>query len=257
MAWWPFAGRAFLDPDDEAWQIESWRWFLDRFGGVHDIMQSKLVLPTREFFPPTDQAGHGRAEHIFQHVKRLARMPDWPCQLIEQPRRAELRVADLGALKPVRSQPAGTFGFVGNEAVISYEPSAIDNPGQLIATLAHELAHYRLANLRENAPGGEELHEFTTDLMTVYLGFGVFGASAAFNFSQYQDTMSQGWQWSRHGYLSQRAWLFALAIFLALTGKPFEQLRSYLKPHLMTDLSKAVGYVGRNRIAERITSSAA
>src|SRR5258707_10034352 len=124
MAWWPFGERAFLDPDDEVWQIESWRWFLGEFGGLSDLKQSHLIVPTRESFPPSDQTGRERAEHIFQCVNRLARMPDWPCRLIEQPRRAELRVADVGSLKPIRSQPAGTFGFVDNEAVISYEPSA-------------------------------------------------------------------------------------------------------------------------------------
>lgn len=252
MTWWPFGKRTFLDPDDEVWQIETWRWFLVQFGGLPDLEQSQLVLPTREFFSPTDRTGHERAEHIFLCVKRLARMSDWPCRLIEQPRRAELRVADVGTLKPIRSQPAGTFGFVGNEAVVSYEPSAVDDPGQLIATLAHELAHYRLAELRAGAPGGEELHEFTTDLMTVYLGFGVFGAAASFNFSQHQDTMSQGWQWSRHGYLSQRAWIFALAIFLALTGKSPEPLGKFLKSHLMSDLTEAVRYSARNRISQRI-----
>jgi hypothetical protein len=67
--------------------------------------------------------------------------------------------------------------------------------------------------------------------------------------------MSQGWQWSRQGYLSQRAWIFALAIFLELTGKSREMLKNYLKPHLISDLTTAVRYVGRNRIAEKIVGT--
>ena len=242
---WPFGNRTFLDADVEAWQRETWQWFLATFGGIADLKKSKLVLPTREFFPSTDKQGHERAEYIFECIKHLARMPEWPCRLVAQPRRAELSVGDLAALKPITHAPSGTFGFEGNEVVITYQPADIDNPGMLIATLVHELAHYLLLRWRKEVPGGEEVHELTTDLLTVYMGFGVFGASCAFNFNQFQGVMSQGWQWARRGYLDERTWAFALAVFLGLREESVDLVQPYLKSYLFDEVKDAHRYLRR------------
>jgi hypothetical protein len=51
--------------------------------------------------------------------------------------------------------------------------------------------------------------------------------------------MSQGWSWSRLGYLEQRNWCFALAVLLALRKQASTEARPFLKPHLLVDLGKA------------------
>jgi len=254
MGLWPFGGGSYLDADDEAWQIETWRWFLKEYGDLAHLRRTPLVTPTRAFFPPTELSGEGRAEHIFGCVKRLAGMEDWHCRLIAQPARAELRVGDVTALKPISHPPAGTFSFDGNEAVISYQPADVADPLKLIATFSHELAHYRLANLRREIPGGEEVHEYATDLMTVYLGFGLFQANSAFNYGQHQDVMSQGWQYSRMGYLGERALVFALAVFLELKGQKSDDAGPFLKRHLFSELGKARRYLDRRGILASMLS---
>lgn len=222
-------------------------WLLRGFGGLSELKQAPLVLPTRRFFPPTEAKGHARAEHIFGCVMEHARMAGWSCRLVAQEPRPELRVGDVTALKVDSNHaPAGTFGFSGNEVVITYDPGAVDDPMKLVATLSHELAHFKLSAIAEDPPGGPDAHELVTDLTAVYLGFGVFGANSAFNFNQHQDVMSQGWSWSRQGYLSEREWAFALAIFLELKTEPAEQLKPYLKNHLMTDLKSAIRYMRKH-----------
>ncbi|HEX4860104.1 MAG TPA: hypothetical protein VFV07_02630, partial [Rhizomicrobium sp.] len=196
-----FGGGTYLDEEDEAWQIETWAWFLKEFGGI-DMLKRRaaLVTPTKHFFPPADREGEARVAHVFDCVKRLAGMSDWHCRLIAQPRSAEMTLAPLAALKPIKWAPAGTFAFDGNEATISYDPANSGDPFALVTVFIHELAHYLLASHVDNAPGGEAVHEYTTDLMTVYLGFGLFGANSAFNFSQFRGVHSQGWRTSRLGY---------------------------------------------------------
>lgn len=235
-----FWGGTYLDADDEAWQVETWAWFLKEFGGVDALRRrAALVTPTAKFFPATGQDGEARVAHIFDCVKRLAGMADWHCRLIAQPRSAELSLAPLAALKPIKRAPAGTFAFDGNEATISYDPANEGDPFTLITVFIHELAHYLLASHVDNAPGGKEVHEYTTDLMTVYLGFGVFGANSAFNFSQFTGVRSQGWRTSRLGYLGERAWVFALAVFLELRGQDLDEVKPFLKNHLFVELRKA------------------
>jgi hypothetical protein len=217
------------------------------FGGLERLKHLPLVKPTREFFPPTQASGEARAEHIFLCVKKLAGMADWPCKLLAQPERPRTRLAELAVLKSDKGGlPLGTFSVAGGEATITYDPASVNEPAVLVATFVHELAHYLLATIRGDVPGGEEMHEYATDLMTAFLGFGAFGANRAFNFSQHGDAFSQGWQWSRQGYLRERDWSFALAVFLNLRGEEPVTLKELLKPHLYSDMKEAGRYLAKN-----------
>ncbi|NEX92402.1 hypothetical protein [Caulobacter sp. 17J65-9] len=238
--------KSYLDPEVEAWQLDVWRWLLERLGGLSDLRSRPLVVPTRAFFPPTEATGHARAEHVFASVKRHAGLADWPCRLEAQPERPKARVSEFLTLTPLKGHaPAGTFGPEGNEVLITYDPGAVDDPHALVATLAHELAHYLLATLPDGPPGGKDAEEFATDLTTVYLGFGLFGANCAFRYQQHQDFMSQGWSWSRQGYLTEREWAFALAAFFRVRDEPVEAAKAWLRPHLFAELKKAAASLDR------------
>ena len=242
-----FARRRFLEPEMESWQLDAWKSLLTHFGGVERLERSPLVVATRAFFPPTEATGHERARHVFNCVKTQAGMTDWPCNLLAQPGGPEAQVGEFAILRFTEGKtPLGTFAVDDDVPTITYDPASIDSPAVLVATLIHELAHYRLLPVRHRVPGGEEMHEFATDLMTAFLGFGLFGANQAFTFSQHGDSISKGWQWSRKGYLRERDWAFALAVFLDLRGQSPETLKGLLKPHLYADLKTAARYLVRN-----------
>jgi len=247
MAIWPFGrSKTFLNSDDEAWQLAVWGWLLARFG-ENRLRRAPLVTATRNFFPPTNASGHARAEHIFACVQKLTELSDWPCDLIALPERPNTRVAKLGRVSiDSGHMPLGTFERKNNIAVISYDPGTIDNPAVLVATLVHELAHYLLHSVPDHPPGEQLMEEFATDLATVYLGFGLFGANQAFNFSQHRDVYSQGWSTSGQGYLRERDWAFALAVFCSLRGEKISSLKQWLKPYLYTDARNAAHYLAKN-----------
>lgn len=203
-----------------------------------------MVDTTPEFFPATEATGHERALHIFSCVKTLAGMNDWPCALVPQAERINPRVGEFAILKIKKGDlPVGTFSISRGEATITYDPAAVATPARLVATFAHELSHYMLHSVSGEIPGGEEMHEFATDLMTVFLGFGLFTANQAFNFRQHGDAFSQGWQTSGLGYLRERDWAFALAIFCNLRDEPVSRLKGKLKPHLYADSKAAARYL--------------
>lgn len=241
MGWSLFKSKAFLDPEDEAWHLEAWAWLLRNWGGAEDLRRSPLVTPTPEYFPSSKAVGHARAAHFFDLIKRHAKMEGWDCRLEPQPEKPNPQVSRFVILQPASgSNPSGTFGATSEGVLITYDPAVVKTPTILVATLAHELAHYRLAYVREDPPGGREMEEYATDLATVYLGFGFFGANSAFNFRQHQSVSSQGWSWSRQGYLSERDWAFALAVFFRLTGRNAVEAKEWLKPHLYSDFQKAL-----------------
>ncbi|HEX4292873.1 MAG TPA: hypothetical protein VHZ29_01930 [Rhizomicrobium sp.] len=211
------------------------------------MRHAPLVTATREFFPPSEAKGHDRAEHIFRTVQSLAGMSDWPCDLEAQASRPGTRVSELGTVKITRGHmPLGTFSVSGNRALITYDPGSIDKPASLVGTLSHELSHYLLRSTHDESPGGELMHEFATDLTTVYLGFGLFRANEAFNFSQFGGGGIQGWSTSGAGYLRERDWAFALAVFCALRGEDVATLKQWLKPYLYKDTQNAARYLAKN-----------
>jgi hypothetical protein len=236
---WPFKPKSILEPEDEAWHLETWQWMLARWGGIEDLKRSPFVTPTREFFPASDATGHARAEVAFERVKAHAKMASWSCRLVAQPRKPELRVSDRIALTPVDWSPAGTFGSDGSEVMITYDPGLLNDPWGLVATLAHELAHYRMHSGKLDPPGGEEMEEFATDLAVVYLGFGLFGANTAFRFTGRSD----GWSWRQQGYLRREDWIFALAVFFALRGEPVGMAQKFMPSELFGLLGKAGRYL--------------
>jgi hypothetical protein len=145
--------------------------------------------------------------------------------------------------------PNGTFRIEGGEAVISYAPDLIDDPMNLVATLAHEMAHYLLA--AESDLVEDETHELMTDLTVAYVGLGVFGANSAFSFEQHGDAFSQGWRSRSSGYLSPRSWAFALAVFGELRGGD-GGMADYLKPEVEGARRQAVKYLRKrpDRLAD-------
>ena len=242
-----FRRRHFLDADDDAWHLETWLWLLKNHDGISKLKARRLITATREFFPPTSARGHERAVHIFDCVKRHAGMSEWPCSLEPQPERPASRVAELGVVKSDKGRlPLGSYGLDGNAVVITYDPALVDDPTALVATLAHELSHYLIDATPGMPPGGQAMHEYATDLTVVFLGFGVFAANRAFNFTQHRDVYSQGWKTSGQGYLRERDWAFALAVFCVLRDEPTEQLRALLKRHIFSDVQEAGRFFRRN-----------
>jgi hypothetical protein len=128
--------------------------------------------------------------------------------------------------------------------IIAYSEELAEQPRLLIATFAHELAHYLLATIRKPIPGGNELHELATELTAAYAGFGLFRANAAFRFEQHQDAYGQGWSAGRSGYLSEPTWAFAIALFAAL--KEIEIPDGELKDSVAGLTRRAIKYLKRN-----------
>jgi hypothetical protein len=237
--------RTFLDRDLESWMIDAYAWLMRGLGGTGRIAATTLAVPSKDFFPPTEAKGHERGRHIFDCVRSAMGMDDWYVSL--EPFKRPPRAARVGEFWHVQggAQPQGTFQWDGNRVIIRYADDLIDQPHQLVATFAHELSHYLVGSVSEQMPGGEEAHELLTDLCVAYAGFGIFGANAAFSFSQHGDAFSQGWQSQRSGYLSERSWAFALAIFLSLRGLPPDAADRWLKDGLVRQVRDANRYLAK------------
>jgi hypothetical protein len=71
-----------------------------------------------------------------------------------------------------------------------------------VATIAHELGHVILLGRGLMSPKTSD-HEPMTDLLSVFLGLGIFNANSANRFKHYQDERRSGWSMQRLGYLTE------------------------------------------------------
>lgn len=248
-----FGARLPIDEDELEFQLATFKWIGREFG----TGPGELVLPTKENFPPSPNRGHERVADLFGHVKRAAGMEDWPCELRAG---AGERPAHVGTGLLLRhegaSLPCGTFEVTDSggakTVVITYSPTLADEPTALIATFAHELAHYLMSTAGSDPPGGWELHELHTDLLAVWLGFGLFLANSARSFAQFQSAGEMGWSARTQGYLSEGALVTAVALAERLGGRDPLAAAPYLKDYLEKDLRRAV-----KALAKRVPDAAA
>ena len=172
------------------------------------------------------------AEAVFARVRGYAGMAEWPCELQVQEADPNPVVAPTLLVKNSPSAPAGTFRDTESGTRITYHPDRVNDPMSLVATFAHELAHYRTVGFSEPPPDGWGVWEHATDLAAVFLGFGLFLANSRFNFSQFSDGQTMGWQWQQQGYLSEPEILHMHAIRCVLLGTPERDTLGRLKPAL-------------------------
>ena len=248
-----FKARPVLNEEDKSFQHECFKWLLRNIGGDEFYKNTHLVLPTKEYFPSVVASEEEAVVETFNKVKSYAGMESWNCKLEAQDEDPSVLVAPTVALQGVESSPLGTFNVgPGDEVTISYNPVLIGNPTSLVATFAHELAHYLTATIEEDPPGGWDNWEFATDICSVFLGFGIFAANSAVSFRQYTDIDSQGWHFSRSGYLTEAEYSYALGLFMELKECDIQLAYPYCDPNIKVFLKKSIREIRDSNIVSEL-----
>ncbi len=172
---WLFAPSCPCDPMAKRWVEDRLRWLSRQFG-LHILLERPVILPTDEFFPDPYDGSQEAVRRMFHRVCGYMEVDpdDVEVQLFTDRTPGSVAAIDLS-----RGFAAGTWqGGEGawSKGVVRIERSALDRPGDLVGTMAHELAHQRLLGERR-ADGNAFDNELLTDLTAVYHGFGVFLAN--------------------------------------------------------------------------------
>jgi hypothetical protein len=232
---WPFRRKPIVDVDTASWHLENFTWLIEEFG-PSTFAKTQLVLPRPGYFKAEGTRDHNFAVRIFDQVKAYCGMSEWEVDLVVDDNPLAVRTEISRAMVKPQKHALGTFGVAGNRVQISYVPELVQRPDQLIATFAHELAHYLLATARSEPPCADDEKEFLTDLAAVFLGFGVFLANARFNF----EGLMHGWRMARSGYLPEADLIFALGLFIEAKGADPDLALGCLKPYLATMLRRTM-----------------
>ena len=238
---WPFKPKPILEPEAAEWHIRNFCWLLRNLRHTPMFEATELVLPKPGVFKTGETEGHAKASAIFGQVKTYAGMSDWPVRLVSDVKVYEPHGDLVQATS--RNTPLGLFMRDHAGGVqIAYAPRLLKEPVALIATFAHELAHYVVHSIEDTLPCDPSEEEFLTDQTACFLGFGVFLANSAFQFEQWRDAGAgtQGWRTRHNGYLSERDLIFDLALFLAVKDLRAADAQMVLKPHLADLLKTAM-----------------
>jgi hypothetical protein len=226
-----FAPKCPVNDRERAWVNKSVEWFRGQFGD--SPLAAPTILPTREFFPPPAPARDADVRALVRRVADyMAVRPAVTVEFASEIERVEwirrLQRKTPGA--PVaEAGHAGEYCRTGRHGrhVVMIDRASFGRPAQLIAVIAHELGHVRLLGERHSKRNRTD-QEALTDLVTVYLGMGIFTANAAIG---------------RNGYLTEQGFGYGLAVWARLRGEPDPPWQEYLDRGPRAHLKQSLRYL--------------
>jgi hypothetical protein len=214
--------RLPITEDDRQW-VDHGFLRLEKLLGRERMLQARVILPSAEHFPDFYDKTPATAKVLFERVCAYMNV---------EPGNVEFAVfrdetEELREILPYwRNQGGGCAGLYthndnpqdgaeksqGRRMNVAVRSTQLHDPLTLVATLAHELGHVILLGGGLMDPKTPD-HEPITDLLTVFLGMGIFTANSSARFLQFQDERRQGWSMQRLGYLPEEVFGYALAKF--------------------------------------------
>jgi hypothetical protein len=221
---------------EQDWIETSLDWLLAEFG--RSRLHGTVLLPTDDFFPGVYRGTRADIRTVLGILcAHLAIDPD----RIELEHYSGDVEPGLSAHVPLSSRSRGAAGhhrMRDGRSVIGVKDEQAETPMALVATIGHELL---LADGRISADRRD--HEPLTDLLTVFVGLGVFAANSAFEFSQDRNS----YRTSRLGYLTEPMFGYALARYAWLRGEPDPPWARHLDTNPRAFLKQGLRYLAQNR----------
>lgn len=242
--WWKPPTLPVTQKDKE-WVEQSFVWFIEQFG-MEYARATVMLLPTAQFFPDAYQGTTQCAQMLLARICAYMQVDPATVKLDIYDDHIDDLTKILPLLASPRHGPAGVYFQPRTDDelhLIGIETKQLQDPVVLTATLAHEVGHVIL--LGDGRIERDPYHELLTDLLTVFCGFGIFSANCARMFKQYQEGAYHGWQYGRHGYLSQQVYGYSLACWSHIHNDLKPSWARYLTINVKADLQTSLKYLRR------------
>jgi hypothetical protein len=252
-----FSPKLPVSDEDREWVDEGFKR-LDAMLGRRRMLGATVVLPSAEYFPDPYDASPAAAEKLFCRVCRFMQVDRSGIELEIFPDETEELREILPSWSGAPAKSAAGFyvhptkeggGAEGtnreNCVVVAVKSTLLKDPLSLVATAAHELGHVILLGgglLDRDTPD----HEPMTDLLTVYLGMGIFTANSVARFKQYQVERQAGWSMRRLGYLPEEVYGYALAMFASQRGEESPNWTKHLSTNVRAYFTRSRAWLKKN-----------
>jgi len=228
-----------IDLETEKWMTQAFAWLINQFG--EGYLKSKNVLvPDQQHFPIRYD---GTPASLSETASIVAAQMDINLEKVNL-QIYDDNIHEVGQFlwTSVEKNQADALShglyFDKDEKGrydIFIERANLSDPENLVATLAHEFSHIKILGERRLEFNDENL----TDLTTVVFGLGVFNANAAFR----EVKSADGFGYKMAGYLTQREWGYAIALYTEFIGESNPDWLKYLGKNVRSDVEKSLHYI--------------
>ncbi len=244
-----FNKKPLIEQDTANWIIDTFQWALDNFDKNEFYKRSQLVQPNNQFFPGKVDSVHAMASNIFKHTLNYSGLAQWPFKLQAPEQFQGLPPPRLQLDHDKKTVERDSVGPAKNELVteqealfVSYKPQQTGKPEDLSSTFAHLLAQHVCLQTQKQPPGGLDFFAAGTEVLGVFMGFGVMFANSAFTYRGGCGSCFNA-QANRQSTLSEEEAVFALAVYCHLKNIPNKEATQHLKPHLKKHYKQALTQV--------------
>jgi hypothetical protein len=229
-----------VNDQEKEWLEDSGAWLLREFSIQIDNV--RVVLPTPEFFPDTYRGEEDDVRTLLGRVcSYMGVNADRLSLDLFSDEQKEMR-HHLPSFESSHRSAAGLYREGEDIIRISLSTDYLSDPMTMVAVIAHELGHVLLLADQKIA-GDRKDHEPLTDLLTVFLGLGIFTANSAFRFTQWSGGFKQGWQVRRLGYLTEPMFGYALALFACARRESKPNWSKYLEGNAKHHFKSGLRYL--------------
>jgi hypothetical protein len=236
-----FKSQPLIEHESAEWIFDTFEWALKFFDSNEFFQRSRLIQPTNEFFAGNVDSVHNKAENIYRHTLNYAGLVHWPFELqkpelyqITPSPQLTLYAVERDSLK--RSLPAI---FSDEPLYISYNPQQTLKPEDLSSTFAHVIAQHLVAQSQQLPPGGPDYFAEGSEVLAIFMGFGVMFANSAYTFRGGCGSCYNG-QSVRQATLSEDEVVFSLALYCILKQIPISEATRHLKKYLKGSFKRAL-----------------
>ncbi|MCG8671824.1 MAG: hypothetical protein MI867_20640 [Pseudomonadales bacterium] len=238
--------KPLIDQQSANWIFETYDWALSHFDHNEFYLRTELAQPTNECFPGRVDSPDAKAATIFQHVQRYCGLEHWPFVLQAPQHFQPQAIPDLNMGTIARRSTSSDLAPLVSSVnlPITYTQQQTLKSEDLASSFAHVLAQHLALQSKSMPPGGADFMLEATELLAIFMGFGVLMANSAYTFrggcgSCYNPNAN------RSASLTEHQVLFATALFCELKGIAANQATKHLKKHLKPLYKQAVKQVRR------------
>ena len=252
-----FSAKLPVSDEERVWVDDGFKQ-LEKLLGRRRMIDAKVIEPTAEHFPDPYSKTLEALEQLFSRVcgymgvnRATIRLEVFPDETEELRQMLPSWSGDgqKGAaglyLHAHQQSSAADADDPDDGMVVAIRNSMMNDPMSLIATVVHELGHVILLGGGLMTADTDD-QEPMTDLLTVFLGLGIFTANSAARFKQFQNDRKIGWSMKRLGYLPEPVFGYALARFANERGEHKPVWVRHLSPNIKSDFKNSKRWLDEN-----------
>lgn len=236
-----------IDKPMRLWMENNFLWLVKQFG-KKNIASGPMLLPTPDHFPIKYD---GSKESMIKTAEIVANQMEININdIILDNYEQNLHEFSGGFGYPIFSQvekasdeklSAGMYFGKNKQGKyeIFIEKKNLSDPENLVATLAHEFSHIKLLGEKRRIFNDEAL----TDLTPVVFGLGIFNANSSFK--EHKTFNSYGY--NSIGYLKQKEWGYALALYAWYQKEENPDWIKFLRPNIKSGFKKSMNFIRANK----------